>query len=127
MTDTCVAMDEWLQNPNANSALERIIPKVDNKTTEDISSVTKGVTFGLINMVNDEITNVSNAHLGVEAGPLYYNQSGPLVPILCSPYQPDLTHRQCDPAEVNFTMATKVSIYISFIPIHLSISIAKLT
>lgn len=108
VTDTCVAMEEWLQNPEAHSALERIIPKVDDRVTQDISAITKTVTFSLISMVNGEIFNVSNANLGPIAGPLFYNQTGPLIPLLCNPYEANLTDRQCAPEEVNFTTVSQV-------------------
>ncbi|CAA2961339.1 transmembrane DDB_G0292058 [Olea europaea subsp. europaea] len=109
VADTCVAMDEWHQNPNANSALEEIIPRVDNTTAQDISKVTKGVTFSLLSVVNYAITNVSNANnLPPEAKPLYFNQSGILMPTYCNPYNPDFTDRKCEPGEVNFTNASQV-------------------
>lgn len=111
VTDTCVAMDEWLKNPEANSALERIIPKVDDRVTQDISAITKTVTFSLISMVNGQIFNVSNANLGPIAGPLFYNQTGPLIPLLCSPYEANLTDRQCAPEEVTFANVSQVHIH----------------
>ncbi|XP_047339212.1 uncharacterized protein LOC124942707 [Impatiens glandulifera] len=50
--DTCVAMDDWLLNPNAHSALESIIPKADNQTARTILMVTKQITFALVNETN---------------------------------------------------------------------------
>ncbi|KAL3535944.1 hypothetical protein ACH5RR_004405 [Cinchona calisaya] len=99
--DTCIAMDEWLQNPNARSALEEIIPKVDNKTAQEISSVTKGVSLGTVDMINGIITKVINANVPPNVGPpLYYNQNGPMLPILCNPYDSKLADRQCAAGEV---------------------------
>lgn len=107
--DTCVAMDEWLQNPAANSALENIIPKVDNGTAQQIFSVSKGVTFGIVQVIDGAIANISNANnIPPNAGPIYYNQSGPLMPILCNPYYSNLTQRQCAPGEVDFQNASEV-------------------
>ncbi|CAI9765786.1 unnamed protein product [Fraxinus pennsylvanica] len=48
VADTCGVMDEWRQNPNASSALEEIIPRVDNTAAQDIFKLTKGFTFSLI-------------------------------------------------------------------------------
>lgn len=102
-------MDEWLQNPTADSALENIIPKVDNETAQKIFSVSKGVTFGVVQVVDGAIANVSNANnLPPNAGPMYYNQSGPLMPLLCNPYNSDLTDRQCVAGEVHFKNASEV-------------------
>ncbi|CAK9159019.1 unnamed protein product [Ilex paraguariensis] len=108
VADSCIAMDEWLLNPAADSALGNILPKVDNETAQEISSVTKGTTFGIINVLNGAINNVSNANIPPELGPLYYNQSGPLMPVLCNPYNKDLTDRQCATGEVDFANASKV-------------------
>ncbi|RVW80986.1 hypothetical protein CK203_054684 [Vitis vinifera] len=66
--DTCVAMNEW----------------------------SKDVTFQLVNVVNNFITNVSNKNLPTQAKlepSVSYNQTGPLVPVLCNPYQPNKTRR----------------------------------
>ncbi|KAM7508280.1 hypothetical protein LguiA_018733 [Lonicera macranthoides] len=108
VADTCLAMGEWLQNPNANSALEELLPKVDNETAQSIFLVTKGITFGIVNVVNGVTSNISNVNMPPEAGPLYYNQSGPLVPLLCNPYNLNLTDRKCSNSEVDFTNASKV-------------------
>ncbi|KAF4347735.1 hypothetical protein G4B88_017814 [Cannabis sativa] len=41
-----------------------------------------------------------------QAGPtIYYNQSGPLVPILCNPFNSNITDRQCPSVELNFQNA----------------------
>ncbi|CAI0388997.1 unnamed protein product [Linum tenue] len=39
--------------------------------------------------------------------PLNYNQSGPLVPLLCNPFDSDLTDKDCAPGEVGFHNATE--------------------
>ncbi|KAL8126100.1 uncharacterized protein LOC141717058 [Apium graveolens] len=108
VADSCVAVDEWLQNPAADSAIENIIPRVDNETSQKIYSTTREVTYGVVQVVNSAIVNVSNANIPPNAGPLYYNQSGPLMPILCNPINPDLSDRLCAPGEVNFQNASEV-------------------
>lgn len=110
VADSCVAVDEWLQNPTANSAIENIIPRVDNETSKTIYSTTRGVTYGVVQIVNSAIINVTNANLPPSAGSLYYNQSGPLMPILCNPLNSDLSDRQCAPGEVGFQNASQASI-----------------
>ncbi|KAF3628742.1 hypothetical protein FXO38_28084 [Capsicum annuum] len=40
--------------------------------------------------------------------PFYYNQSGPVLPILCNLFNPDLTSHNCGPAEVDLDNATQV-------------------
>ncbi|KAA8535239.1 hypothetical protein F0562_030242 [Nyssa sinensis] len=109
VADTCIAMDDWRQNPTADSALEDIIPKVDNEMTQQIFNVTKATTYGAVSGVNGAILNVSNADNPPDLGPpLYFNQSGPLMPVLCNPYNADLTDRQCAAGEVDFKNSTEV-------------------
>ncbi|KAA8540523.1 hypothetical protein F0562_024558 [Nyssa sinensis] len=106
--DTCVAMDQWIQNPTAHTALDDILPCVDNSTAQETLSESKDVTFQLVGMVNQIITNVSNINALPIAGPLYYNQSGPLVPVLCNPFNSDKTDHICAAGEVDFSNATQV-------------------
>ncbi|GMN49948.1 hypothetical protein TIFTF001_019109 [Ficus carica] len=40
-----------------------------------------------------------------EAAPIFFNQSGPLVPILCNPFHSNITVRRCSDVEVNFNNA----------------------
>ncbi|PNY11785.1 hypothetical protein L195_g008400 [Trifolium pratense] len=107
--DTCVAMNEWNQYPTANTALDDILPCVDNTTAQETLLRSKEVTSELVNLVNQVITNVSNINFAPNFTPLYYNQSGPLMPLLCDPFRPDMTDRQCDSGEVNLSNATQFS------------------
>ncbi|KAA8541955.1 hypothetical protein F0562_023107 [Nyssa sinensis] len=106
--DTCVAMDQWIQNPTAHTALDDILPCVDNATAQETLSQSKDVTFQLVGVVNGIINNVSNINVPPSARPLYFNQSGPLVPTLCNPFNPDKTDRVCAGGEVDFGNATQV-------------------
>ncbi|XP_004501360.1 uncharacterized protein [Cicer arietinum] len=106
--DTCVAMNEWIQYPTANTALDDILPCVDKATAQETLLRSKEVTSELVNLVNQVITNVSNINFAPNFTPLYYNQSGPLMPLLCDPFHPDMTDRQCDSGEVNLSNATQV-------------------
>ncbi|CAI9113920.1 OLC1v1014625C1 [Oldenlandia corymbosa var. corymbosa] len=106
--DTCLAMDQWVKNPAAHTALDDILPCVDVSTAQEILSQSKTVTFQLVGVVDGIINNVSNVNFPPSAGPLYYNQSGPLVPRLCNPFNPDNTDRKCTSGEVDLSNATQV-------------------
>ncbi|KAF3329578.1 hypothetical protein FCM35_KLT04909 [Carex littledalei] len=108
VSDTCLAMDEWVQQPQGHTALDDILPCVDPAMTTEAIDQSKLVTYQIINMVNGIITNVSNRDFPPQSIPLYYNQSGPLVPQLCSPYLADLSPRTCATEELNFNNAVQV-------------------
>jgi len=38
---------------------------------------------------------------------LYFNQSGPLMPVLCNPFNPDMSPHWCAPGEVDFGSAAR--------------------
>ncbi|KAK4277211.1 hypothetical protein QN277_015237 [Acacia crassicarpa] len=111
--DTCVAIDQWTQFPAEHTTMDEILPCVDNTTGQEALLRSKEVTSELVNLVNQVITNVSNINFAPNFTPLYYNQSGPLMPLLCNPFHPDFTDRQCDPGEVTLTNATQV--YSNFV------------
>lgn len=106
--DTCVAMNQWVQNPTAHTALDDILPCVDNATAQETLTRSKEVTSQLVTLMNTVINNISNANNLPTFLPFYFNQSGPLVPNLCNPFNPDLTNRACAPAEVELNNATQV-------------------
>ncbi|OVA03304.1 hypothetical protein BVC80_517g5 [Macleaya cordata] len=108
VADTCIAMDEWVEHPTAYTALDDILPCVDNATATETLLRTKEATHQLVGVVNQVITNVSNINFSPNFAPLYYNQSGPLIPVLCDPFHPDLTDRQCSTGEVDLNNATQV-------------------
>lgn len=101
-------MNEWAENPTAHTALDEILPCVDNATAHETLVKSREVTQQLVDVVNQVITNVSNLNFSPNFRPVYINQSGPLVPQLCNPYHPDLTDRVCSPGEVEFNNATQV-------------------
>lgn len=106
--DTCVAMNQWVQNPTAHTALDDVLPCVDHATAQDTLAKSKEVTAQLVDLINTVITNVSNINFAPNFAQLYFNQSGPLLPTLCNPFHPDLTDRACSPGEVDLTNATQV-------------------
>ncbi|KAG6490789.1 hypothetical protein ZIOFF_052102 [Zingiber officinale] len=108
VADTCVAMNEWVEHPHAHTALDDILPCVDVATANESLYRSREVTFQIVDVVNQVIANVSNRNFPPQATPLYYNQSGPLMPLLCNPNMPDLSARSCFPGEVDFNNATQV-------------------
>lgn len=115
MGDTCVAMNDWVTNPTAHTALDDIIPCVDRSAAQQALNQSKNVTSQMVQLVNRVITNVSNANLPPRAGPLYYNQSGPFVPLLCNPYNLDLSDRGiCATGEVDLNNATQVIKWLNY-------------
>ncbi|GMH18985.1 hypothetical protein Nepgr_020826 [Nepenthes gracilis] len=105
--DTCVAMEGWVQNPTAHTALDDILPCVDNATAQEILLRSKDVTQEIISLIDTVIVNVSNVNYPPSSLPVYYNQSGPLVPVLCNPFYADLSNRKCAYGEVDFNNASE--------------------
>ncbi|GJN22485.1 hypothetical protein PR202_gb10050 [Eleusine coracana subsp. coracana] len=112
VSDTCVAMDEWVAHPTEHTALDDIIPCVEPATANESLYRSRQVTFQLVNLVNQAITNVSNRNFPPNAPLFYYNQSGPLMPLLCNPFTPALSNRTCTRGEVTLDNAAQV--YKSF-------------
>ncbi|KAA8525527.1 hypothetical protein F0562_007382 [Nyssa sinensis] len=106
--DTCVSMNEWVQYPTAHTALDDILPCVDNATAQETLLRSKEVTSQLVSVINQVITNVSNINFSPNFAPFYYNQSGPLMPTMCDPFNPDMTDRACTAGEVDLSNATQV-------------------
>ncbi|KAK0570818.1 hypothetical protein LWI29_006942 [Acer saccharum] len=101
-------MNEWAQHPAYKTALDDILPCLDNTTAQETKRVAETVTSQLATVVNSVIANVTNIDFPPEAAPLYFNQSGPLMPYLCNPYNAaDLTERKCADGEVEMSTATE--------------------
>jgi hypothetical protein len=116
--DTCVAMEEWVAHPTEHTALDEIIPCVEPATANESLYRSRQVTFQLVNLVNQVITNVSNQNFPSPppvATPFYYNQSGPSMPLLCNPFKPDLSNRTCTRGEVTLDNANQVNPEQSFV------------
>ncbi|RWR91047.1 transmembrane protein [Cinnamomum micranthum f. kanehirae] len=108
IADTCVAMDEWVLHPHEHTALDDILPCVDVATANESLYRSREVTSQMVNLVNQVLTNVSNVDFPPGYEPLYFNQSGPLVPLLCNPFSPSMDQRKCETGEVDFDNATQV-------------------
>ncbi|AEC07678.1 transmembrane protein [Arabidopsis thaliana] len=105
--DTCVAMSEWVERPSSNTALDEILPCTDNATAQETLMRSREVTGQLVELINTVITNVSNINFSPVFVPMYYNQSGPLLPLLCNPFNHDLTDRSCSPGDLDLNNATE--------------------
>ncbi|CAI8610443.1 unnamed protein product [Vicia faba] len=101
--DTCVTMNEWSLNPTNHTALDEILPCVDNETSLETFLKSKSETYILVNSVNGLISKVLN-----NDNIFPNNQSSPLVPLLCNPFNNDFTDRQCAVGEVGFENAIEV-------------------
>ncbi|KAJ0961312.1 hypothetical protein J5N97_000718 [Dioscorea zingiberensis] len=109
VSDTCHAMDEWVLHPHAHTALDDILPCVDAATANEFLYRSKEVTSQLVNVVNQVVSNISNNDIPPFFGPpLYYNQSGPLLPLLCNPFNADMSNRTCAAGELELSNAPKV-------------------
>ncbi|KAI9110273.1 hypothetical protein K1719_018715 [Acacia pycnantha] len=104
--DTCVAMEEWLEHPQERTSLSEVFPCVDGPTAQKTLDITRNTSFQMTNMVDTFVTNIAN----VDGAPpsVSYNQSGPLLPLLCNPFNSDMTRRQCDPQQVPLNNASQV-------------------
>ena len=108
--DTCTAMDDWVHNPQAETALSNILPCVNEQTTNLTLHQSKEVILQIVNIVNKAISSIANSDHASRDNGYFYNQSGPLMPYLCSPYDTLLHDRQCEPEEVSFVNASMVRI-----------------
>ncbi|XBI24709.1 hypothetical protein VPH35_049778 [Triticum aestivum] len=104
------AMEEWVLRPpdsNNSTALDDILPCADAAATSEALRRSKEVNHQLVATLNDVLANVSNANAFPPGSgpPLNYNQSGPPVPLLCSPYRADLSDRPCAAGEVPAALA----------------------
>ncbi|KAL6848274.1 hypothetical protein ACP4OV_022402 [Aristida adscensionis] len=97
--DTCEAMDEWAQYPQAETALSNILPCVDESTTNRTLYQSKKVVVVLVSIVNRAISALSNRKP-------HHKHPGKMMPYLCSPYDANLNDRQCKSREVTFDNAT---------------------
>lgn len=106
--DTCTAMNEWVQYPHTETALSNILPCVDPKTTNRTLYQSKEVILQLVSVVNSVIRSIANSNNASSQSSSFFNQSGPVMPLLCSPYDSKLQPQHCLPQEVSFSNASLV-------------------
>lgn len=102
-------MEEWVDNPHAETALSNILPCVDQTATNQTLYKSKQVVNDIVNIVNSFTDSYANSNPPQGSIPYYYNQSGPMVPHLCYPYDAQLQDRQCTDQEVATANASVVS------------------
>ncbi|KAI8538981.1 hypothetical protein RHMOL_Rhmol09G0145700 [Rhododendron molle] len=109
ISDTCMAMGEWVDNSHAETALSNILPCVDQRTTNQTLTQSKQVVNDIVSIVNQFIYTIADTNPSPQANyPSYYNQSGPSMPPLCYPYDGQLQVRQCTSFEVSMENASLV-------------------
>ncbi|XP_051146316.1 uncharacterized protein LOC127261920 [Andrographis paniculata] len=108
ISDACMAMEEWVENPHSETALSDILPCVDESTTNQTLFKSKQVINDIVNIVNEFLGSVANSNPNPTPNPSssYYNQSGPSIPPLCYPYDSELQDRNCSAQELSFDNAT---------------------
>lgn len=125
--DTCTAMQEWAENPQAETALSDILPCVDERTTNGTLLESKKVVAGVVNIINQFIYTYADTNRP-HGDYFYYNQSGPLVPPLCYPFDGQMEDRQCSQNEVSMMNASLVwQSYICVAENNTCISTGRLT
>ncbi|XP_041012948.1 uncharacterized protein LOC121256276 [Juglans microcarpa x Juglans regia] len=107
VSDTCMSMEEWVEFPHAETALSNILPCVDQRTTNQTLAQSKKVINQIVNVVNEFIYTYADTNPSQDNS-YYYNQSGPLMPPLCYPYDSQLQDRMCGPQEVSVANASAV-------------------
>ncbi|XP_074309413.1 uncharacterized protein LOC141643919 [Silene latifolia] len=107
ISDSCVAMQEWVENPQAETALSNILPCVDERATNQTLYESKRIVNFLVNTVNAFVYTAANTQRP-PSDQFYYNQSGPLMPPLCYPFGNNMQDRECSPQEASFTNASLV-------------------
>ncbi|KVH96221.1 hypothetical protein Ccrd_001689 [Cynara cardunculus var. scolymus] len=108
ISDTCMAMGQWVDNPHAETALSNILPCVDQGTTNDTLYKSKLVVNDITNIINGFIGTFANSNAPPGVNSNYYNQSGPLMPYLCYPYDSRLQDLECPSQEVSMANASVV-------------------
>ncbi|KAL3510643.1 hypothetical protein ACH5RR_030044 [Cinchona calisaya] len=108
ISDTCAAMGEWVDNPHAETAVSNILPCVDQATTNQTLFKSKQVVDDIVNIVNAFVDSYANSNPPHQAKTYYYNQSGPVVPHLCYPYDSQLQDHNCSDQEVSMANSSVV-------------------
>ncbi|KAL2641858.1 hypothetical protein R1flu_009445 [Riccia fluitans] len=108
--DTCVAMEEWVARPFANTTLDEILPCADPATANSALVNSKDYTDQIITLANQGITRIAIGNFP-PGTPTYYNQSGPLVPTLCDIYgpAPDYNLQSCSAPNLTLEAAPALS------------------
>ncbi|XP_022641984.1 uncharacterized protein LOC106773047 [Vigna radiata var. radiata] len=130
VADTCVAIDEWVQHPRSESALSKLLPCMDEATTQKTLDISKNTSYLVVNLVNEFVVNIANNDNPPMADKdIKYNQSGPALPLICNPFFPNMTERKCETMEISLQGAPTA--YKSFLcntsPSGVCITVGRLT
>lgn len=98
-----------MDNPHAETALSNILPCVDQRTTNQTLVKSKQVVVDIVNIINGFIDTYANSNPTDPHNSIYYNQSGPLMPNLCYPYDSQLQDLPCFEQEVSMENSSSVS------------------
>ncbi|XWS16511.1 hypothetical protein CRYUN_Cryun34aG0094700 [Craigia yunnanensis] len=108
VADTCVAMNEWVHNPMANSAMKELLPCWDREFGQNVLDASRSVTTEVNGILNQYIVLVANKDTPPpQAVAVYHNQSGPLVPVICDPYTKGDTQQGCGEGQVALSNAAE--------------------
>ncbi|XP_057425241.1 uncharacterized protein LOC130718640 [Lotus japonicus] len=107
ISDTCMAMGEWVENPHRESSLSDVLPCVDQRTTNQTLIQSKQVVTNIAGVVNRFIYETANIN-ATQGTPGYYNQSGPAMMPLCYPFDSQLQEHQCSDQAVSSANASMV-------------------
>ncbi|XP_039009374.1 uncharacterized protein LOC120137766 [Hibiscus syriacus] len=108
MADTCTAVDEWVQNPTAGSAIKELLPCVDREFGKNIKDASKAVSNGINDLLNLDVSLVANNNdIPPQVVGLYYNQSGPSLPTVCDPHKAENNKKTCGEGQVAVGNATQ--------------------
>ncbi|KAJ3694383.1 hypothetical protein LUZ60_009863 [Juncus effusus] len=106
-TDTCTSMDEWVQYPQAETALSNILPCVAERTANQTLYQSKKVVVSLVKIVNRVIRSQSQPGQSQGQSGIHHKYR-PVLPYLCSPYDVELNDRECTSTEVSLVNASLV-------------------
>lgn len=86
--DTCLAMQEWVDSPSANTSLDKFLP-CDGAASARAFADSETYTNQIVNTTNTFINSPINVNISLSTPPdvLIYNQTGPFVPTLCNTTQ----------------------------------------
>jgi hypothetical protein len=101
-------MDEWVRYPQAETALNNLLPCVDERTTNRTLYQSKEVVVQMVKIVNRVISSIGKSQSQSGGGSQYRRKSKPPLPYLCSPYDTGLQDRECKSREVPIGNASLV-------------------
>ncbi|CAF1709912.1 unnamed protein product, partial [Brassica napus] len=87
------AMKEWVDHLHAETTLSSILSCIDEQTTNQTLAQNKFVINSIVTIVNTFVYAFANTNPSPGQN-FYYNQSRPLMPPLCSPFDTNVEDRE---------------------------------